>query len=115
MIDSCFQTIGYKVRHSGYFPRKAISYSLSSLSSVQVTEPAKKILFDGFDDSILSILNLASFGEIKDKFGLFYGVSFLRITSRKNLTMINHKVLLTKSKEYSISIHPLSWTECNAI
>ncbi|XP_045473991.1 protein croquemort-like isoform X2 [Harmonia axyridis] len=74
-VNAVSLTIGYKVRYSGYFPRKAISYSLSSLSSVEVTEPAGKILFDGFDDSILSILNLASFGEIKDKFGLFYGTN----------------------------------------
>ncbi|KAK9876973.1 hypothetical protein WA026_016003 [Henosepilachna vigintioctopunctata] len=68
-------TISNKVRYDGFITKTIVSTTLSALSSINVTVPAGKLLFDGFDDSILGILNLASFGEIKDKFGLFYGTN----------------------------------------
>ncbi|KAL3269240.1 hypothetical protein HHI36_008321 [Cryptolaemus montrouzieri] len=74
-VNAVSLTISHKIRDSGFLTKKAVSVSLSSLSSVAVTQTASKILFDGFDDGILGILNLASFGEIKDKFGLFYGTN----------------------------------------
>ncbi|KAJ3643123.1 hypothetical protein Zmor_025854 [Zophobas morio] len=66
-------TIAYKARHFGYFSKRTISYSLSTLSSLYVTKTAGEILFDGYEESILSILSSVPLTGITDKFGLFYG------------------------------------------
>ncbi|XP_044271364.1 protein peste-like isoform X1 [Tribolium madens] len=65
--------IAYKARHFGFFSKRTISYSLSSLSSLYVTKTAGEILFDGYKESILSILSTVPLAGVVDKFGLFYG------------------------------------------
>jgi hypothetical protein len=40
-----------------------------------VTKTAGQILFDGYEESILSILSSVPLTGVTDKFGLFYGVS----------------------------------------
>lgn len=74
-INAVPLTIGYKIRDKGYFAKKVASVALGGLSSLHVTTTAGRILFDGFDDAILGILNIASLGTIRDKFGLFYGTN----------------------------------------
>ncbi|XP_068897610.1 protein peste-like isoform X1 [Tenebrio molitor] len=66
-------TIAYKARHFGYISKRTISYSLSTLSSLYVTKTAGQILFDGYEESILSILSSVPLTGVTDKFGLFYG------------------------------------------
>lgn len=48
---------------------------LSSISSLHVTKTAGEILFDGYEEPILSTLSLIPMLNVQDRFGIFYGVS----------------------------------------
>lgn len=56
-----------------------MSFTLSSLSSLLVTKTAKEILFDGYNDGILSVLSHLPGANVQEKFGIFYGVSMFLI------------------------------------
>lgn len=49
--------------------------TLSLYSELHVTKTAGELLFDGYEDQILSAAGYLPFVEVADKFGLFYNVS----------------------------------------
>lgn len=49
--------------------------ALSVSSKLYVTKTAGEILFDGYEEPILSSLSYLPIPSVMDKFGIFYGVS----------------------------------------
>lgn len=74
-----FQTAAYQAKNENYLNKKILSFTLSSLSSFLITKTAKEILFDGYNDGILSVLSHVPGANVQEKFGIFYGVSMFSI------------------------------------
>ncbi|KAG5899064.1 hypothetical protein JTB14_028235 [Gonioctena quinquepunctata] len=72
-LNSVPLAIAYKSRHLGYFSRKMVSMTLSTTSPLYVTKRVGQLLFEGYDDPILSALSKLPFSGVQDKFGYFYG------------------------------------------
>ncbi|KAJ8920038.1 hypothetical protein NQ315_011688 [Exocentrus adspersus] len=66
-------TVSYKARHFGYWTKRMISMGLSAISSLYVTKTAGDILFDGYEEPILSTLSYIPMVNVQDRFGIFYG------------------------------------------
>ncbi|XP_019763180.2 protein peste isoform X2 [Dendroctonus ponderosae] len=66
-------TVAYQARNYNYFPKRFLSMTMSGISNLYVTRTARQILFDGYNDGILSVLSQFPGLNVKDKFGLFYG------------------------------------------
>ncbi|KAJ8978291.1 hypothetical protein NQ317_012662 [Molorchus minor] len=65
--------VSYKTRNMNYLTKKMISLGLSSISSLYVTKTAGEILFDGYEEPILSTLSWLPIPDVSDRFGIFYG------------------------------------------
>ncbi|XP_023313046.1 protein peste-like [Anoplophora glabripennis] len=66
-------SVSFKARNFGYWTKRMISMGLSSISSLHVTKTAAEILFDGYEEPILSTLSLIPVLNVQDRFGIFYG------------------------------------------
>ncbi|XP_019874051.1 protein peste isoform X2 [Aethina tumida] len=69
-------TAAFKSRNAGYFRKLGLSALLSQThpEGVHITKTAGEILFDGYEDSLLSAISYMPFMETApERFGLFYG------------------------------------------
>ncbi|KAJ8959905.1 hypothetical protein NQ318_011642 [Aromia moschata] len=82
-INAVPLTIGYKTRNFINFYKGIISIGLSSISSLHVTKTVGEILFDGYEEPILSTLSMMPI-NVEDRFGIFYKT--ILFFSRKNGT-----------------------------
>ncbi|KAL1505376.1 hypothetical protein ABEB36_004959 [Hypothenemus hampei] len=87
-INAVPLTAAYQAKSFNYFSKKLISFSISSLSSMHVTKTAKEILFDGYSDGILTALTNFPLLNVKDKFGIFYGVNGTTVEGVYNMHTI---------------------------
>ncbi|CAH1156006.1 unnamed protein product [Phaedon cochleariae] len=72
-INAVPLTVAYKARDFSYWAQKAISMGLSSISKLYVTKTVGELLFEGFEEPILSTLSKMPMLRVQDKFGIFYG------------------------------------------
>ncbi|CAH2012388.1 unnamed protein product [Acanthoscelides obtectus] len=117
-INAVPLTVSYKSKNFGFWSKKMISLGLSSISSVYVKKTAGEILFDGYEEPILSTLSNFPMLNVEDKFGIFYGVSIshpknstniLYARPESNVTLNVPSLLRAPRKEVLTSFWQLTW------
>ncbi|KAG8225960.1 hypothetical protein J437_LFUL006189, partial [Ladona fulva] len=71
-----FQTAAFVTRHWGFFVQTSLSYFLGRLEKVAVTKKVRELLFDGYEDPLITLADtlpaLANVHIPFDRFGWFY-------------------------------------------
>lgn len=103
-INTVPLTIGFKAKNFSFFLKRLISMSLSSISKLYVRKTAKEILFDGYEEGILSVLSSLPLVDVQNKFGIFYG---------RNGTIDNNSIMSMYTKNDENFGQQLTWNYKN--